>query len=284
MLWHPFLFPELCATLRVMNTTLAGLTALLIYAALALWQYRSWAGANATPSRTAFLAVATIALLMHGYSVYLLIDTPSGFHFGFFRVSSLIFWVINITVVASSLKLPVHPLLAPLFALSAISVACSLFIDSAYAPQSFSYPIALHILLSILAYSILTIAAAQAIALSIQDRLLKHHRLQGVMTFLPPLQTMESLLFEMLHAGTVLLGLAIGTGLLFFDDIGTQHLAHKIFFSLVALAVYCVLLWGRHRHGWRGKKAIRWALGGFVSLMLAYFGTKLVLEILLQGS
>jgi ABC-type uncharacterized transport system permease subunit len=57
-----------------------------------------------------------------------------------------------------------------------------------------------------------------------------------------------------------------------------------MFFSLAALAVYCRLLWGRHKDGWRGKQAIRWTLGGFVALMTAYFGTKLVLEILLHHS
>jgi len=101
------------------------------------------------------------------------------------------------------------------------------------------------------------------------------------MATLPPLQTMEALLFEMLWAGTVLLGLSIITGLLFFEDLRSQHLIHKMFFSLIALLVYCTLLWGRHFHGWRGKKAIRWTLGGFVALMLAYFGTKLVLELIL---
>lgn len=265
-----------------MTDLLPGLAALVIYIALAFWQWRSWSAAQAEPSRAAFMGLAALALCLHGFSVYTRIDTVGGFHFGFFRVASLIFWVINITVVISSLKLPVRSLLSPLFVMTAVSIACSLFIDSPYAPHSFSYPLALHILLSILAYSVLTIAAMQALALAAQDRLLKARQLQNAMAFLPPLQTMESLLFEMLHAGTVLLALSIASGLLFFDDIREQHLAHKMFFSIVALCVYCVLLWGRHMRGWRGKQAIRWTLGGFVALMLAYFGTKLVLELLLH--
>ena len=93
---------------------------------------------------------------------------------------------------------------------------------------------------------------------------------------------MESLLFEMIRAGATLLACSIASGLLFIDDILAQHLAHKMFFSLAALGVYSVLLWGRRTHGWRGKQAIRWTLGGFAALMLAYFGTKLVLELLLH--
>lgn len=265
-----------------MNETLPGLAALTLYLVLAYWQWRSWSRPHAEPHRAPFLALASMALCLHGLTVYSLIDTAAGFHFGFFRVSSLIFWVINITVVLSSIKLPVRSLLPPLFMLSALGVACSLFVDSPYTPQHFSYPIALHILLSIMAYSILSIAAMQALALAAQDRLLKQRRFQQAMAFLPPLQTMESLLFEMLHAGTALLALSIATGTLFLDDIHTQHLAHKMFFSVAALCVYGILLWGRHTRGWRGRQAIRWTLGGFVALMLAYFGTKLVLELLLH--
>jgi ABC-type uncharacterized transport system permease subunit len=102
------------------------------------------------------------------------------------------------------------------------------------------------------------------------------------MAQLPPLQTMESLLFQMLWAGAVLLALSIASGVLFLHDILAQHLAHKMFFSFAALVVYGILLWGRHQHGWRGKQAIRWTIGGFLALMTAYFGTKFVLELLLQ--
>lgn len=261
---------------------MSGIVALLLYAVLAWWQWRSWSVVQADLSRPAFLGSAVLALCLHAVSVYGLIDTAAGFHLGFFRVASLIFWVINITVVISSLTLPVRPLLPPLFAMTAMAIACSLFINAPYTPHAFSYPLALHILLSILAYSILTIAAVQALALAAQDRLLKARQWQQAMAFLPPLQTMESLLFEMLYAGTALLALSIASGLLFYDDLRAQHLVHKMFFSLAALSVYSVLLWGRHQRGWRGKQAIRWTLGGFGALMLAYFGTKLVLELLLQ--
>ncbi len=261
-----------------------GFSALALYVALALWQWQRWQHqtGDARLSAPAWVAL-TAALLLHAGNVYLQIDTASGFNFGFFHVASLIFWVICITVTLSSLKLPLESLLAPLFALTAIAITCSLLINSPYTPQhSISYPIAGHILLSILAYSILTIASVQAMALSLQDRLLRERQLQKAMALLPPLQTMESLLFEMLWAGTVLLALSIASGLLFFQDIHSQHLAHKMFFSLVALVVYGILLWGRHARGWRGKQAIRWTLGGFAALMLAYFGTKFVLELVLH--
>ena len=99
---------------------------------------------------------------------------------------------------------------------------------------------------------------------------------------LPPLQTMESLLFELLWVGEILLTLAILSGFYFLEDMFAQHLVHKTVFALSAWFIYALLLWGRHQMGWRGTKAIRWALAGFVCLMLAYFGSKLVLEIILN--
>ncbi len=93
---------------------------------------------------------------------------------------------------------------------------------------------------------------------------------------------MESLLFQMITAGFVLLGVALITGFIYLDDIFAQHQVHKTVLSITAWVIFAVLLWGRLQFGWRGRTAIRWTLGGFVFLMLAYFGSKLVLEIVLQ--
>ena len=88
-------------------------------------------------------------------------------------------------------------------------------------------------------------------------------------------------MFQMLTLGFFLQTLSLITGMLFLHNMFAQHLAHKIILSVVAWLVYAILLWGRWRHGWRGKTAIRWTLSGFVSLLLAYFGSKLVLEFIL---
>jgi ABC-type uncharacterized transport system permease subunit len=93
---------------------------------------------------------------------------------------------------------------------------------------------------------------------------------------------MESLLFEMIALGFALLTLALGTGFMFLEDMFAQHLAHKTLLSVLAWSVFGVLLWGRFRFGWRGRTALRWTLVGFVVLMLAYFGSKFVLELILH--
>ena len=122
----------------------------------------------------------------------------------------------------------------------------------------------------------------QAALLAIQDRHLHNRQPGGFVRSLPPLQTMESLLFQMIAIGFTLLTLALITGSLYLDDIFARHLAHKTILSIAAWIIFATLLWGRYHYGWRGRKAIRWTLGGFFMLMLAYFGSKLVLELVLK--
>ena len=93
---------------------------------------------------------------------------------------------------------------------------------------------------------------------------------------------MEALLFEFVLVGEILLTLSIITGFIFLENIFAQHLAQKTFFSMLAWLVYAFLLIGKYKLGWRGNTAIRWTLAGFLFLMLAYFGSKLVLEMILH--
>ena len=95
---------------------------------------------------------------------------------------------------------------------------------------------------------------------------------------------MESLLFSLVATGFVSLTLALLTGFAFVDDFIAQHLAHKTIFSILAWTVYATLLWGHFKLGWRGKIATLWTLGGFFALMLAFWGSKFVLEVLLAKS
>jgi ABC-type uncharacterized transport system permease subunit len=92
---------------------------------------------------------------------------------------------------------------------------------------------------------------------------------------------METLLFQFLSFGFICLSASLMTGFIFLEDIFAQHLVHKTVLSIVAWFILAILLLGRFQFGWRGKTAIRWSLSAFTFLMLAYFGSKLVLEIIL---
>ncbi|MGB3608880.1 MAG: cytochrome c biogenesis protein CcsA [Cellvibrio sp.] len=230
--------------------------------------------------RKSLFSLIGVALIFHGGGIYGLSAAYPGVQLGFFSVSSLIFWVINLIVLFSSLKKALHNLFILLSPLSVLAVGASII--GRDANVQISYQLASHVVLSILAYSLLTIATLQALLLAYQNHQLKSKHTIGKVRLLPPLQTMESLLFELLWAGEILLTLSILSGMWFLEDIFAQHLAHKTVFSIAAWVIYTLLLWGRHRLGWRGYTAIRWTLGGFALLMLAYFGSKLVLELILH--
>jgi len=140
----------------------------------------------------------------------------------------------------------------------------------------------LHISSSILAYAMLTLAAIQAAVLSLQDHQLKQRHTRGIIQILPPLQLMESMLFELLWIGLGLLTISIVSGAIFIDEIFAQSLVHKTVLTIAAWLLFSTLLWGHYQLGWRSKTAVRFTLAGFVMLMLAFFGSKLVLELILH--
>jgi ABC-type uncharacterized transport system permease subunit len=102
------------------------------------------------------------------------------------------------------------------------------------------------------------------------------------MLILPPMQVMEDLLIQFILFGFFLLSLSLATGFMFLHNIFAQHLVHKTVLSILAWLIFGSLLWGRWSFGWRGRKVIYLTLGGFILLLLAYFGSKLVLELILH--
>jgi ABC-type uncharacterized transport system permease subunit len=140
----------------------------------------------------------------------------------------------------------------------------------------------IHIILSLSAYAVLLMATIQAVILRFQDRELKKKQKRRVwVSLLPSYQDMESLLFDMLMTGFVLLTLALGFGFFTIDNFFAQHLAHKTAFSIISWLVYGSLLIGHWKFGWRGQKAVRFTLLGFGLLALGFIGSKFVLEMIL---
>ncbi|HET6592901.1 MAG TPA: cytochrome c biogenesis protein CcsA, partial [Xanthomonadales bacterium] len=100
---------------------------------------------------------------------------------------------------------------------------------------------------------------------------------------LPPLLTMEKLLFRIIWAGFILLTATLVTGVVFTEELfgKAAKLNHKTLFGVVSWIIFAALLCGRHVYGWRGRVAVRWTLAGFLALVLAYVGSKFVLEVIL---
>ena len=233
--------------------------------------------------RRGFTASAAIAALMlHSIALYALVFTPGGMDLGIFNALALTGWLMALIALAAMARPAFGSLgivLYPLAGLSLLLAEC-LPGDRLLVPSR-GWPLDTHILVSLVAYSLLGVAALQAVVLALQEHRLRHGHAGGILGALPPLQEMESFLFQLIAMGFALLTLALFTGLIFVHNFMAQHLVHKAVLSALAWIVFAVLLWGRWRFGWRGRTAIRWTLGGFAVLVLAYFGSKLVLELIL---
>ncbi len=149
---------------------------------------------------------------------------------------------------------------------------------------STSAHITVHIFTSVIAYGVLSIAGVYAVFVALIDHLLRRHSFNKLVQTLPALETMEELLFHLIKAGFAVLSVSLVTGLVFVNDLFGQHLAHKTILSIFAWLIFALLLWGRWKRGWRGRVAVRMTLAGIALLLLSYFGSKLVLEVLLERS
>ncbi len=261
---------------------IATLAALLYLVATGLQLFSRLQRTSGT-SRTLILTTCA-ALLCHAVVAWEAVDNGGELHFGFYKSAAVIFLVVNIACFgAAMLRPPLQNLLLIAFPLSAVAVLISAFAPQTDTNNALASPgIMIHVAASILAYAILTLAALQAALVAVQDHQLRHRHTGGIVRLLPPLQLMETILFELLGAGVLLLTLAIGSGLLFVEDLFAQHLVHKTVLTIVAWVLFSMLLWGHYQLGWRSQTAVRLTLAGFATLMLAFFGSKLVLELIIQ--
>lgn len=268
-------------TFPVQVTLIFGLFAVLLYLIGFIFQGISFIKDKNT--RPVVFAFGSMAVVAHAFSADGVIRTSTGFHFGISEISTLIAVCISLLVLVSSVRKPLDNLLLGLFPLSILTIIASLTIASDYPPTDLNPGSASHVLLSIMAYSFITIAALQAGFLAYQNHQLKHGHAGGFISKFPPLQDMEVLLFELLWVGQILLSLGIITGLFFIDNIwGIDGVIHKTFFSVLSWIAFAILLWGRYKLGWRGVTAIRGTLTGFTLLIVGFYGSKLALEYIIS--
>jgi ABC-type uncharacterized transport system permease subunit len=134
-----------------------------------------------------------------------------------------------------------------------------------------------------LAYSLFTIGSLHVLLMALLERRLHHGALSRTLQRLPPLLAMEALLFRIIWAGFILLTLTLVSGVVFSEELfgRAAKFNHKTLFGVVSWLIFAALLGGRHIYGWRGRVAVRWTLAGFLMLILAYIGSKFVLEVIL---
>jgi len=237
----------------------------------------------ATPSaawQRPALAVAMLAVLAHA-------GVLLGMHRGaldlhFFAALSLVACVVSALTLFVNLSRPVAALGVVVFPLAAVLLAVDSFLAPPTMPVAMDWQIKLHVTVALVAFSLLSIAAVLALGLAVQERGLRHRQFGPWLRALPPLTLTETLLFRVIAAGFALLTLTLVTGALFVGNLFGQHLVHKTVLSIVAWLVFGVLLYGRWRFGWRGRSAVNLTLIGMTVLVLAFFGSKFVLELILH--
>ena len=134
--------------------------------------------------------LAALAVTLHGVTAYKGFINTGGYDLGIYPMLSLMSLSIGAIVLISSLRRPVDNLFVFVFPLAIITITLQIVLKGDYTPlQDITRGIFSHIALSIIAYSLLTIAAAQALLLSFGDNMLRHHRLV-MLRNLPPLETM----------------------------------------------------------------------------------------------
>lgn len=236
--------------------------------------------------RRAVLGCGLAAAALHAIVLYAGLRLGTGLNLALTGMFSLVAWAVAVLFLVAALTKPIEILGVVILPIAGITLLVEwLWPGQAIVREAAYGGLArLHIVNSILAYSLLCIAAVQSLLLLYQERMLHARQVGGLLRALPPLQTMEHLMFQMLAVGFVLLTATLVSGVFFSEQVFGKpfKLTHHILLSAIGWAVFGVLLAGRRLYGWRGQTAVRFTLAGFTLLLLGYFGSKFVLEILLK--
>ena len=260
-----------------------------LYAVLAWYFWRTrWATAPTPATHVALMRFERIALLaplmLHGDLLYTMIFAADGLHLGVGAAISLIAWLTLVIYWISDWLQPVEGLQALVLPAVAVASLLPLVLPASPLIGHTSMPaFKAHFAVAMLAYSLFTIASLHVLLIAYVERRMHSGALPPMLKRLPPLLTMEQVLFRIIGAGFVLLTLALASGILFSEEVfGTPlRLTHKAVFGFASWLIFGMLLAGRALRGWRGRLATRWTLAGFLLLVLAYLGSKFVLEVIL---
>ena len=262
----------------------------LMYAALAAYFWRvHWlpAAVPAGPARDT-RAVENVMLLvpisLHALLLYQSVFADAGMHLGIGNAISAIVWLTVAIYWLGNLVYKVEGLQAMVMPVAAVCVLLPAIFPAPRALPNTEFAIfKAHLVIALLAYSFFTIASLHVLLMALLERRLHGGELPFGLHKLPPLLTMETLLFRIITAGFVLLTLTLVSGIVFSEELfgKAMRFNHKTVFGILSWLIFAALLGGRLRYGWRGRIAVRWTLAGFLMLVLAYVGSKFVLEVVL---
>ena len=261
----------------------------LMYAALAAYFWRTRWSADAAPaprpaSKILEHVLVIIPMTLHGMLLYQTVFAGDGVRLGIANAISTIVWLTVAIYWLGNLFYNVEGLQAMVMPVAAVCVLLpALFPVARALPNTELAMFKAHLLIAMIAYSLFTIASLHVLLMALLERRLHGGELPAALQKLPPLLTMETLLFRIIAAGFVLLTLTLASGIVFSEELFGKALRfnHKTVFGILSWLIFAALLGGRQLYGWRGRIAVRWTLTGFLMLVLAYVGSKFVLEVIL---
>ena len=227
-----------------------------------------------------------VALVLHAMLLYRRVLSPEGLDLGVANAISLLVWLTVLIYWLASLAFnslaSILGLIAPV---ALIAVVLQAAIPTQHIVTYGGDPLfTLHFAIAMLAYSLFTVATIHALVMLAEEKWLHRGLLPPFLRSLPPLLEMEALLFRILLAAFILLTLTLVTGTFFSEQLFGKRftVSHKTVFGIISWLIFGGLLAGHHFRGWRGRTAVRWTLAGFTTLLLAYIGSKVVLELILR--
>jgi ABC-type uncharacterized transport system permease subunit len=262
----------------------------LLYAALAIHFWRTrWATPPHAPTAKAPSAwvehhAVLVPLVLQAWLLGRSLFGHAGLYLGVGNAISAILWLTVTIYWLGSFYYRLDGLQALVLPVAAVASFLPAILPSAHPlPNTEFAEFKLHLLIAMLAYSLFTIASLHVLLMGLLERRLHHGALPQTLQRLPPLLAMETLLFRIIWAGFILLTLTLASGMVFSEELfgKAARFNHKTVFGIISWLIFAALLGGRHVYGWRGRVAVRWTLTGFLMLVLAYIGSKFVLEVIL---
>ena len=223
-----------------------------------------------------------LALVLHIIVLHFSLIEGKQPSLNFFSLGSYVMWFISLTLFITTISRKIESLGLFILPLTMLGIVLPIFFGAdSTTVINLKSGLGIHVLTSLIAYSFLMLASFQALLLSSQNNRLHTHTSTGFFRTLPSLEDMEHLLFRFIGIGLFILTISLLSGFYYLDNLFDKHFAHKTILSIFSWIIFSALLLGRWKYGWRGKKAVRWTLAGFIVLMLAFFGTKFIQEFIL---
>ncbi|MDN3649871.1 cytochrome c biogenesis protein CcsA [Reinekea marina] len=231
----------------------------------------------------ALYTFAIVGLLSHSAALLSEIYTAGMLSFSLLNALSICVWMVVAVVLVSSSSKPLQNLFPFVMPFGAGLLFLGMLTPQPEAFKIYNSGMVAHIFLALLAYSVMAVATVQALLVSYQNRCLHNHQIRNrISEILPPLQTMERLMFEWVLVGFLLLTLAVATGAIYIENFFAQHLIHKTVLTIIAWCFFFYVLIAHYFLGVRGLIASRLIYIGFSFLIIGFVGSKFVLEYLLQ--